>query len=82
MSEDSYVFGMHAVRTLLQRRPERASLLVLMKGREDARATELMRIAQAAGIRTEWRDAREIERLAGNEHHQGALLQIRSQGAL
>lgn len=82
MSEDSYVFGMHAVRTLLQRRPERASLLVLMKGREDIRATELMRIAQAAGVRTEWRDAREIERLAGNEHHQGALLQIRSQGAL
>jgi 23S rRNA (guanosine2251-2'-O)-methyltransferase len=82
MSDEAFVFGMHAVRTLLQRRPERASLLVLVKGREDARATELMRLAQAAGVRTQWCEARELERLAGNEHHQGAVLQIRSQGAL
>jgi 23S rRNA (guanosine2251-2'-O)-methyltransferase len=73
---------LHAVRTMLQRRPERASLLVLLKGRDDARATELMRIAQAAGVRTEWKDAREIERLAGNAHHQGAVLQIRAQASL
>lgn len=82
MSDESFIFGLHAVRTLLQRRPERASLLVLLKGREDARTTELMRIAQAAGVRTEWRDAREIEKLAANDHHQGAVLQIRSQGPL
>jgi 23S rRNA (guanosine2251-2'-O)-methyltransferase len=82
MSDESFVFGLHAVRTMLQRRPERASLLVLLKGRDDARATELMHIAQEAGVRTEWKDAREIERLAGNEHHQGAVLQIRSQASL
>jgi|SRR6476469_7650708 len=82
MSDESFIFGLHAVRTLLQRRPERASLLVLLKGREDARTTELMRFAQAAGVRTELRDAREIEKLAANDHHQGAVLQIRSQGPL
>lgn len=82
MSEGAIVFGLHAVRTLLQQRPERALLLMLQKGREDARATELMRIAQSAGIRTEWRDARELERLAGSEHHQGACLQIRQIGTL
>jgi 23S rRNA (guanosine2251-2'-O)-methyltransferase len=73
---------MHAVRTLLKQRPERASLLVLLKGREDARATELMRIAQQAGIRTEWREARELARIAGSEHHQGACLQIRPMAML
>jgi 23S rRNA (guanosine2251-2'-O)-methyltransferase len=82
VSEGAVVFGMHAVRTLLKQRPERASLLVLLKGREDARATELMRIAQQAGIRTEWRDARELARLAGSEHHQGACLQIRPMAML
>lgn len=82
MSEVSIVFGMHAVRTLLQQRPERASLLLLQKGREDARATELMHLAQSHGIRTEWRDARELERLSGSEHHQGACLQIRAVGPL
>lgn len=82
MSEGSIVFGLHAVRTLLKLRPERASLLLLQKGREDARVTEIMRIAQSAGIRIEWRDARELERLAGSDHHQGACLQVRPMGAL
>jgi 23S rRNA (guanosine2251-2'-O)-methyltransferase len=82
VSEGSIVFGLHAVRTLLQQRPERASLLLLQKGREDARATELLHIAQQAGVRIEWRDARELEKLAGSDHHQGACLQIRAMGAL
>ena len=82
MSEDAVIFGQHAVRTLLERRPERASLLLLQKGRDDARVSELMRLAQAAGVRSEWRDARELDRLAGDPHHQGACLQIRAAGAL
>lgn len=82
MSETAVVYGLHAVRTLLQRRPEHASLLVLQKGREDARSTELQRLAQAAGVRTEWRDGRELDRFAGNEPHQGACLQIRALGPL
>ena len=80
MSETTVVFGLHSVRALLQRRPKSASLLVLQKGREDARSTELLRLAEAAGIRIEWRDTHELDRLAGNEHHQGACLQIRALG--
>lgn len=82
MSEAPVVFGLHAVRTLLQQRPERASLLLLQKGREDARMTEVMRLAQAAGVRTEWRDTRELDRLAGSDRHQGVCLEIRAMGTL
>ena len=82
MSEETLIFGQHAVRTLLQQRPERASLLILQKGRDDARATELMRLAQDAGVRTEWRDARELDRLAGSDRHQGACLHVRAAGVL
>lgn len=82
MSEETIVFGLHAVRTLLQQRPERASLLMLQKGREDARATGLMQLAQGAGVRTEWRDGQELDRLAGGDRHQGACLQVRAVGAL
>ena len=82
MSETSVVFGLHAVRTLLQQRPERASLLILQKGRDDARSTELQRLAQATGVKMEWRDAHELDRLAGNERHQGACLQVRALGPL
>lgn len=82
MSDETIVFGLHAVRTLLQQRPRSASLLLLQKGREDARASDVLRLAQAAGIRTEWREARELDRLAGSDRHQGTCLQVRPAGAL
>lgn len=82
MSEEAIVFGLHAVRTLLQQHPQRASLLLLQKGREDARATELMQLAQAAGIRVEWRDAAELNKLSGGDRHQGACVNVRPAAAL
>ena len=77
MSEDALVFGLHAVRTLLQQHPERAALLMLQKGREDARATELMQLAQANGIRVEWRDASELNKVSAGDRHQGACIRMR-----
>jgi len=82
MTESTTIFGLHAVRTLLQQRPERAALLILQKGRDDARINELMKLAQANGVKTELHDSKELDRLAGDERHQGACLQIRSVGAL
>jgi 23S rRNA (guanosine2251-2'-O)-methyltransferase len=82
MSEAAVIFGLHAVRTLLQQRPERAALLVLQKGREDARVAELVKLAEARSIKIEWRDGRELDRLAGDEHHQGACLHIRGLGPM
>jgi 23S rRNA (guanosine2251-2'-O)-methyltransferase len=82
MSESTVIFGLHAVRTLLQQRPDRAALLILQKGREDARVNELAKLAEAKSIKTEWRDVRELDRLAGEERHQGACLQVRSVGVL
>jgi 23S rRNA (guanosine2251-2'-O)-methyltransferase len=82
MSEESIVFGLHAVRTLLQQRPERAASVLLQKGREDARTSEILELAKAAGVKTEWRDARELDRLAGSDRHQGACAQVRAAGVL
>ena len=82
MSEAALIFGLHAVRTLLQQRPERAASLVLQKGRDDARVKELVQLAEAHKIKIEWRDARELDRLAGDERHQGACLNIKPMGVL
>lgn len=82
MSETSVIFGLHAVRTLLQQRPERAALLLLQKGRDDVRMQELVQLAQAKSIKIDYRDQHELDRLAGEERHQGACLQIRSVGVL
>lgn len=82
MTDAAIVFGLHAVRTLLQQHPQRASLLLLQKGRDDARATELMQLAQAAGVRVEWRDGAELSKMAGGDRHQGACIQVRPTAAL
>ena len=82
MSEEAIVFGLHAVRTLLQQRPEKVSLLILQKNRDDARVNELIKLAQAANIRIDWRDVRELDKLASGDRHQGACLQMQSVGAL
>jgi 23S rRNA (guanosine2251-2'-O)-methyltransferase len=82
MSEEAIVFGLHAVRTLLQQRPDKASLLILQKGREDARVSEVLKLAQAANVKFEWRDARELDRMASGDRHQGVCLQMRSAGVL
>ena len=62
--------------------PERASLLVLQKGRDDARIAELRSSRRPRACAIEWRDAHELDRLAGDERHQGACLQIRARGPL
>jgi 23S rRNA (guanosine2251-2'-O)-methyltransferase len=77
MSEESIVFGLHAVRTLLKQRPERAQRLIVQKGRDDARANEVVKLARAANVAVESRDAKELERLAGAERHQGVCLFVK-----
>lgn len=82
MSEEAIVFGLHAVRTLLQQHPEKASVLILQKGREDGRVGEVTRLAQQAGVRIELRDGRELDRLASGDRHQGVCVQMRAAGVL
>lgn len=82
MSEESIVFGLHAVRTLLQQRPERAIRLVVQKGREDSRVSEVVKLARAANVPLDSRDVKELDRLAGAERHQGVCMYVKPAGVL
>ena len=82
MSDETIVFGLHAVRTLLQQHPERVSLVMIQKGRDDARLTEVTKLAQAAKVKLASKDAQELDRLASGERHQGVCAQMRSVGVL
>lgn len=80
--DEAIVFGLHAVRTLLQQHPQKVSSLILQKGRDDARIAEVTKLAQSAGVRVAHRDAAELDRLAAGDRHQGVCAQIKSTGAL
>jgi 23S rRNA (guanosine2251-2'-O)-methyltransferase len=82
VSDDSIVFGLHAVRTLLKQRPERATRLLVQKGRDDARVAEIAQLAKAANVAMESRDGRDLDRLAVAERHQGVCLYVKTAGVL
>jgi len=72
----STVFGIHAVRSLLQRAPARLRKLIIDSRREDARIRELLQLAQAAGLKVERADAKAIAGRVGDVAHQGVIAEV------
>jgi 23S rRNA (guanosine2251-2'-O)-methyltransferase len=75
-SAPTTVFGLHSVRTLLLRQPQRIARLVVQKGRDDERVREVLELARQLEIPLEWRSQEELTGLAGSERHQGVLAQV------
>lgn len=82
MSDEVLVFGLHAVRTLLQQHAQRVVKLILQKGRDDSRVTQLAQLARSANVKVEHREVAELDRLASGDRHQGACLQVRPAAVL
>jgi len=70
------VYGLHAVRALLMRDPQRVSRVYLQQDRRDARADEIERLAHAAGRAVERVDARRLQARLGQAVHQGVLAEV------
>jgi 23S rRNA (guanosine2251-2'-O)-methyltransferase len=78
---DGLVYGLHAVRTLLQRHPGRVRQLWLQAGREDARAGQLRRLAEEHGVRVATRPATELDRMVAGGAHQGVVAETAAAAA-
>jgi 23S rRNA (guanosine2251-2'-O)-methyltransferase len=76
MSEASLVFGVHAVRSILIRSPQRVRRLIVDTRREDPRMRELLQLAQQGAVKTERVDAKSIDARVGNVVHQGVLADV------
>ena len=72
------IFGLHAVRALLLRHPERVLTLKLAAGRDDARVRELTELAKRHDCPIERADARAFKQLLGDAVHQGVAAEISS----
>jgi 23S rRNA (guanosine2251-2'-O)-methyltransferase len=70
------VYGLHAVRTLLARDPQRVARVYLQHGRHDARADEIERLAHAAGRVVERVDAKRLQARLGEAVHQGVVAEV------
>ncbi len=76
MAETQWLYGVHAVRALLQRSPSRLRRLMLMQQRDDARARELETLAKSAGVLAERADAEALRRRVGEVVHQGVIAEV------
>ncbi len=73
-------YGIHAVRVLLQRSPQRVRQLWLSSSRDDAaRLQELRALADSAGVMIAAAQDSELDRLAAGERHQGVLAELAPQ---
>lgn len=81
MSEE-IVYGLHAVRALLERRPKAVRRVILQAGRTDKRAQELAELARSHAIAIETRPGAELDALAGGGVHQGAAARVEAAAPL
>jgi len=68
--------GIHAVRVLLARSPERVRRLLLAGGRDARRLDEVRALARAAGVTIVEADAATVDRLAAGVRHQGVVAEL------
>lgn len=70
------IYGINSAREGLQSLRRRPLELLLAQGLKSPRIDELAALAQKAGVPVKLRDRRELDRLAGLEHHQGVVLKV------
>ena len=71
------VYGLHAVRAVIDRAPERLLELWMAEPRHDARARDLKERAQAAGLKVQLVGNESLAKLAGDVAHQGVVAAVR-----
>jgi 23S rRNA (guanosine2251-2'-O)-methyltransferase len=76
MSGPQTIFGLHAVRGVLQRDARRVRRVIVDAKRDDPRVREVMTLASAHGIEVQRLDGRQIVARVGDVAHQGVLADV------
>jgi len=69
-------YGIHAVRVLLTRQPQRVRRVLLAGGRDAGRLAEIRALAQKAGVQVDAADDALLDKLAEGGRHQGAVAEV------
>ncbi len=76
MGETRLIHGFHAITAKLRHAPEDVKELFVAEGRQDARARDLLKAAQAAGVRVLPVDTARLDGMAGGARHQGVVARV------
>ena len=77
MTERRFIHGFHAIIAKLRHSPDDISEIFIDRQRQDARARDLVKLAEVHGVRLIQADAARIDGMAGgNARHQGVVAQV------
>jgi 23S rRNA (guanosine2251-2'-O)-methyltransferase len=73
MAKSEFIFGLHAVQSLLKTAPTRVEKLFVLRGRDDQRVQKVLQLAQTQGISWEWQTRKEMDAMCAEGNHQGVI---------
>ncbi len=76
MAETRVIHGFHAVTARIRQHPDSVLELYVDSQRRDPRARELMKLAEASGVRIIPVDGKRLDGLAGHARHQGVAARV------
>jgi len=79
MNDTRLIHGFHAVTAKLRHAAEDVREITVAEGRQDGRMRELLRLAEAHGVRVIQSDAKRLDGLAGGAQHQGVMARVAAQ---
>ncbi|WIM06429.1 MAG: 23S rRNA (guanosine(2251)-2'-O)-methyltransferase RlmB [Candidatus Nitricoxidivorans perseverans] len=79
MSDTRLIHGFHAVTAKLRHAAGDIREIHVAEGRQDGRMRDLVRLAEAAGVRVMPADAARLDGMAGGARHQGVVARVNAQ---
>lgn len=79
MKSQEFIYGMHAVRTVLEARPRDVLKLYIQNNRSDKKINEIKKLAESSQVRCDVVSAQQLEKMVGMDaRHQGIVAKCRS----
>ncbi len=73
MTSKHFIFGVHAVGSLLQNQSERVQYLCVTRERQDKKIEAILQLARKKNIRIEQVSRQELDKMSGDANHQGVI---------
>ncbi len=73
MSSNPYIFGLHAVESLLKNQPERILRIVVLADRQDKKIEAIIRLAKSQNISVNQGSKAELDKMTELANHQGIV---------
>lgn len=73
MAQQEWLYGLHAMQSVLEKEPERVMELLVLKGRNDDRLTTIVNQARRFGISVQFCQRKTLDDKVNGEQHQGVV---------